>query len=65
MIRRISCLDNIMIAQQGAGPQPKNTIFGHFEHLSSLGHVITAWIALNLIEIGNPKCVLLDSVTKF
>ena len=50
---------------RGLDPGRKTPIFGHFGHLSSLGRVITGWNALNLIEMGNPDCILLDSMTKF
>ena len=30
MVRRIGCHENITVAQQGAGPRPKNTHFRAF-----------------------------------
>ena len=49
---------------RGPDPDRKTQIFGHFGHLSPLGHVITGWIALYSIEMVKINCVLIDSVKK-
>ena len=49
---------------RGPDPGRKTPIFGHFGHLSPLGHKVIGWITLNSIEMSNTNCALTDYANK-